>query len=111
MNEDEEWYSIYEGEDLTVEEAKLSYAERKNLPSSAFCGPDRSFPAHDAAHVRNGLARLKQSKFSPAIRARIHSCLSRRAKKYGIEVSETEGLAIPENRDELIEWYLKEMGI
>jgi hypothetical protein len=108
---DEEWYSIYEGENVTIEEAKLSYAERANLPSSAFCGPDRSFPAHDARHVRNGLAQLKKSKFSTAIKARILACLRRRAKKYGIEVSETEGIAVPENRDEVIRWYLKEIGM
>jgi hypothetical protein len=108
---DEEWYSIYEGENVTIEEAKLSYAERSNLPSSAFCGPDRSFPAHDARHVRNGLARLKKSKFSTAIKARILACLRRRAKKYGIEVSETENITVPENRDEVIRWYLKEIGM
>ena len=109
--ENEEWYAIYEGESISIEEAKLSYAERSNLSASAFCGPDRSFPAHDAAHVRNGLARLKQSKFSPAIRARIFACLKRRAKKYGIEVNESEQMAVPENRDEIIAWYLKEQGI
>jgi hypothetical protein len=108
---DEEWYSIFEGENISVEEAKLSYAERSNLPASAFCGPDRSFPAHDAAHVRNGLARLKQGKFSPAIKAKILACLRRRAKKYDIEVSETEGIAVPENRDAVIRWYLKEIGM
>jgi len=113
MNEyiDEDWYSIFEGEGLTIEESKLSYAERKHLPSTAFCGPDRSFPAHDAAHVRNGLARLKQSKFSPAIRARILSCLRRRAKKYGVDVSESEEIAVPENRDAVIEWYLRKNGM
>lgn len=109
--ENEVWFSIFEGEAVTVEEAKLSYAERKNLPSTAFCGPDRSFPAHDAAHVRNGLARLKNSHFSPAIKARIFACLRRRAKKYGIEVSEAEGIAVPENRDEVIDWYLKQEGL
>jgi hypothetical protein len=109
--ENEEWYSIYEGEALTIEESKLSYAERANLSASAFCGPDRSFPAHDAAHVRNGLARLKNSHFSPAIKARIMACLRRRAKKYGIEVNESEQMAVPENRDDVIAWYLKEQGI
>jgi hypothetical protein len=57
------------------------------------------------------LARLKQSKFSPAIKARILACLRRRAKKYGIEVSETESIAVPENRDEVIHWYLHEIGM
>jgi hypothetical protein len=68
-------------------EAKLTYAVRKKLPDSAFCGPDRSFPAHDAAHVRNGLARLSQSSFSSSQKASIRACLVRRAKRYGIKVS------------------------
>jgi cation transport regulator ChaB len=73
-----------------IDGAKLSYQERKNLPDSSFCGPDRSFPAQDAAHVRNGLARLPQAKgLSSAQRAAIHSCLASRAKKYGIDVSST----------------------
>lgn len=108
--ENEEWYSIYEGEGTSIEESKLNYAERKSLSTSAFCGPDRSFPAHDAAHVRNGLARLKNSHFSPAIKARIMGCLKRRAKKFGIEVSESQEVTV-ENRDAVIDWYLREMGI
>ncbi len=68
-----------------AEDAKLSYAARKGLPDSAFCGPDRSFPAHDAAHVRNGLARLNQSKGKD--KEKILSCLRSRAKKYGIKVA------------------------
>jgi hypothetical protein len=106
----DEYEDIMEFEGLTIEEAKLSYAERKNLPASAFCGPNRSYPAHDAAHVRNALARLHFVK-SPAIRAKIMACLRRRAKKFGVEISETEQMAVPENRDEVIQWYLHEQGI
>lgn len=73
-----------------IDGARLTYQERKDLPDSAFCGPDRTFPAHDAAHVRNGLARLPQAKgLSESQRAAIHACLASRAKKYGIEVSST----------------------
>lgn len=112
MNTDvnSEWYSIYEGEGITIEEAKLSYAERKDLPSGAFCGPDRSFPAHDAKHVRNGLARLKRSKFSTAVKAKILACLRRRAKKYNIEVSETVTTEESYNPD-TVRWYLESLGI
>lgn len=73
--------------DNLTEDAKLSYQSRKNLPDSAFCGPNRSFPAHDAAHVRNGLARLNQSNLSPSQKAKTLACLRSRAKKYGIKVS------------------------
>ena len=71
-----------------LDEAKLSTKSRKALPDSAFCGPDRSFPAHDAAHVRNALARLPQAKnFTSAQKATILSCLKGKAKKYGIKIS------------------------
>ena len=83
--------SMVDLEGYSFEEAKLSYAAREKLPSSAFCGPNRTYPAHDAAHVRNGLARLGTfgSRLKPAVRARILGCLKRRAKRFGIEVSET----------------------
>jgi hypothetical protein len=73
--------------DKLADDAKLSYQARKNLPDSAFCGPGRSFPAHDAAHVRNGLARLNQSNYTGSQKSSILSCLRGRAKKYGIKVS------------------------
>jgi hypothetical protein len=76
-------------EEFHADGAKLSYAEREKLSDSAFCGPDRSFPAHDAAHVRNGLARLSQSNLSAEQKAKVHGCLASRAKKYGIEVEST----------------------
>jgi len=82
--------TLVEYEGYSVQEAKLTYAARKDLPASAFCGPDRSYPAQDAAHVRNGLARLGTfgGKLPPAVRDRIHACLLRRAKRFGVEVSE-----------------------
>lgn len=85
MTEQEIHDKLEEDPEGLTEDAKLTYAARKKLPDSAFCGPGRSFPAHDAAHVRNGLARLNQSKGKP--KAKILSCLRARAKKHGIKVS------------------------
>lgn len=109
----EVWESIVEYEGYSVEEAKLTYATRKDLPKSAFCGPDRTFPAHDAAHVRNGLARLGQSKLPPAVKAKILACLTRRAKRFGVEVSESVTTSITDQKelDKAVMWYLKELGI
>ena len=99
---------IAEFEGMTIQEAKLSYAERQKLPSSAFCGPHMSYPAHDAAHVRAGLQRISQfgGKMKPAVRARIEGCLKSRAKRFGIEVSETKI-----NKAKLIKWYLQEVDL
>lgn len=78
---------IAEYEGLPIQEAKLSYAARQNLPATAFCGPEKSYPAQDAKHVRAGFQRLSQfgKKMPRAVAIKIYRCLLRRAKKYKIE--------------------------
>jgi len=67
---------------------KLTTKKRKDLPDSAFCDPEnRRYPANDAAHVRNGLARIAQNKNDPKYKS-ILACLKKRAKKFGIKVKE-----------------------
>lgn len=117
----EEYLVIAKYEGMSIEEAKLTYATRKDLPASAFCGPDRTYPAHDAAHVRNGLARLGTfgGKLAPAVRKKILGCLLRRAKKFGVEVDkskfqETIGETVTDeeiNKQAVTEWYLHELGL
>lgn len=65
-------------------EAKLTAAQRKKLPDSAFCGPNRSFPAHDRAHVVAGLRLLGRAKLSPAQKARVRACLIRKGRQLGM---------------------------
>lgn len=115
----EEYLIIAEYEGMSVEEAKLSYATRKDLPSSAFCGPDRTYPAHDAAHVRAGIQRLSQfgSKLAPAVKKKILGCLLRRAKRFGVEIDkskfqETVGEVMTEDeiqKEAVTDWYLREV--
>ncbi len=62
---------------------KLTTKTRKKLPKSVFCGPNRSFPVNDCAHVRAAKAYLKRSKFSAATQRRIAACINRRAKELG----------------------------
>jgi class 3 adenylate cyclase len=67
----------------------LRARERAQLPDSAFAyiGSDgrRRLPIHDAAHVRNALARFSQVAFEDdAARDRARSRLLRAAKKHGI---------------------------
>lgn len=92
----------YEG--MSFEEAVLSYKTRENLPDEAFCGPNRSYPAQDAAHVRNGLARLGTfgHRLPSKTRGSILACLKSRAKKYNIEVSECTLKEV----EETVSWYL-----
>jgi hypothetical protein len=71
-------------------DGKLSTSARKKLPDKAFCGPGRSFPAHDKAHVTAGLRLLNKSKFSASTKTKIKSCLYRKGKLYGITPSKDE---------------------
>ena len=40
--------------------AELTTKKRKELPESAFAGPDRSYPVNDQSHAANAKARAKQ---------------------------------------------------
>jgi class 3 adenylate cyclase len=67
----------------------LGAKERAQLPDSAFAYIDsrgrRRLPIHDAAHVRNALARFSQVAFEDeAARDRARTRLLRAAKKHGI---------------------------
>jgi class 3 adenylate cyclase len=69
--------------------ARLSAKERAQLPDSAFAYIDsqgrRRLPIHDAAHVRNALARFSQVAFEDDdARDRARNRLLRAAKKHGI---------------------------
>lgn len=73
---------------LGILDAGLTSAARKALPDSAFCGPNRSFPVNDKAHVRNALARLPQvSIFDSAQKAKILASVLRRAKSMGVTIT------------------------
>jgi hypothetical protein len=80
----------------TQTDAKLSTEARNKLSESAFCGPGRSFPAHDKAHVTAGLRLLNRSNFSDATKAKIKACLYRKGKRYGIVPTQDELQADPD---------------
>jgi len=82
---------VSDGE-LTEEEAKdakLSSKERKGLPESVFCGPDRSFPVNDKAHctaARRLIGRYK----GPGDKSKIKACIERKCKALGVDDSDTD---------------------
>ena len=62
------------------EDAKLSAAERKTLKANQFCGPNRSYPVPDCAHVTAAKRLLGKGKLSEATKAKISACVDRHAK-------------------------------
>lgn len=84
--------SIAEAFEL-INEAKLTYKQKKKLPDSAYAyvdGDTRVYPINDPAHIRNALARFAQGKFGgipPDKRAGVLAKIIRKAKSAGIEVN------------------------
>ena len=55
--------------------ARLTYHERKSLPSKSFAGPHRSYPIEDKSHARNALARVGEfgsSALKSEVRGAVH---------------------------------------
>ena len=71
-----------------IESGGKKDSEGKTTPRSL-----RHFPIHDAAHVRNALARAPQSPFGDAAMPKIMAA----AKKFGVDVSSDSGRGVAEN--------------
>jgi len=66
----------------TAEDAKIPAKARKGLSSSTFCGPERSFPVPDCAHVTSARRLIGRYK-GPGNKSKILACVSRKAKSLG----------------------------
>lgn len=68
-----------------LKDAKLSGEQRKKLKSSSFCGPNRSFPVPDCAHVTAARRLIGRAKVSSATKKRILACVNRKSKAMGCD--------------------------
>ena len=69
--------------DQQLTDAKLSTAARKKLKGSTFCGPGRSFPVPDCAHVVAARRLIGRASVGSATKSRILACVSRKAASMG----------------------------
>lgn len=85
---DEQAELIYElmVRELGLEDAKLTTKKRKALATSTFCGPGRSFPVPDCAHVTAARRLIGRAKVGSSTKASILACVSRKAKSLGCSV-------------------------
>jgi hypothetical protein len=72
---------------VELADAKLSSEKRNKLAKSTFCGPDRSFPVPDCAHVVAARRLLNRSDNSTATKEKIAACVNRKAKAMGCDSS------------------------
>jgi hypothetical protein len=80
--------------------AELDTKARDRLRSTQFAyvdsKSDEHLPIHDAAHVRNAIARFNQTEFeSKAAKERARRKVLSAAKRFGIEVDEDSTVARP----------------
>jgi hypothetical protein len=73
---------------LRGEDAELSTEARNELPDSAFCGPERSFPIPDCAHVTAAKRLIGRYKGSDATKAKIMACVNKKAETMKCDSSE-----------------------
>ena len=76
------WLMVEMDSEISEEDKKLSTEKRKSLKSSTFCGPDRSFPVPDCAHVTAARKLIGKYK-GPGDKSKILACVSRKAKSLG----------------------------
>lgn len=77
---------------------KLTYQERKRIPSSEFAIPEeRKYPIHDKAHAKNALARVAQfgtpserERVRRAVYARYPELKEQREERIGRKMTKTE---------------------
>ena len=65
------------------QDAKLSTSARKKLKSGTFCGPGRSFPVPDCAHVIAARRLIGRASVSSSTKSKILACVSRKASSMG----------------------------
>lgn len=76
------WLMVELDSELSDEDKKISTKARKAMKTSTFCGPNRSFPVPDCAHV-TAARRLIGKYKGPGDKSKILSCVSRKAKALG----------------------------
>ncbi len=82
----------------------LSAEERKELPDSAFCGPERSFPISDCSHVDLAKSLIDGSNFSEATKNALLNLIDEKSKSLECDSSE-EKSSIEVELDNLKEKY------
>lgn len=83
-----DWKAFDAELDAEMGDAKLSGEKRESLPSSSFCGPDKSFPVPDCGHVTAARRLIGRSKYDQPTKDRILACVNRKAKNMSCDVEE-----------------------
>jgi len=75
--------ALADGELTDIKDAKLSSESRNKLKGGSFCGPNRSFPVPDCAHVTAARRLIGRAKVSSGTKSKILSCVSGKSSRMG----------------------------
>lgn len=85
--------------DEQMKDAKLSTEARKKLGGSTFCGPNRSFPVPDCAHVTAARRLIGRAKVGDSTKSKILACVSRKASSMGCGGAKKDSENVSQNND------------
>ena len=71
-------------------DAELTTEKRNALPDSSFCGPERSFPIPDCAHVTAAKRLIGRYKGSDSTKAKIMACVNKKAENMSCNKKEDQ---------------------
>ena len=89
---------------MSQQDARLTTEQRNELPDSAFCGPERSFPIPDCAHVTAAKRLIGRYKGSDATKAKIMTCVNKKAESMSCYKSE-DHLELEAKYSDLLDKY------
>lgn len=92
-----DWYLLDCALDIELADAKLSTEKRNSLPDKSFCGPGRSFPVSDCAHVTAARRLIGRAKLSEDQKSKVLACVDRKAKKLSCDTSKRDTQEPTEN--------------
>jgi hypothetical protein len=97
-------------EDVALKDAQLSSEKRSKLSEDAFCGPNRSFPVPDCAHVTAARRLVGRAKLSASQKDKVLACVNGKAKSLGCD-SEKDCQTKACNCDSLQKDYLEALKV
>lgn len=89
---------------LLQEDAQLTTEQRNSLAEDVFCGPDRSFPIPDCAHVTAAKRLIGRYKGPQSSKDKIMACVNRKAKALSCDKSK-DYMDLESKYKELLEKY------
>ena len=76
-----------------MQDAALTTKQRNELPDSAFCGPDRSFPVPDCAHVTAARRLIGRAKLSESQKDKVLACVNKKADSMSCDIEKDQELS------------------